>query len=196
MTEIPPEALTIKLESTGEQLSMWRTIDPDGIPELQMVGCLPRKQPGPPMHIHFAEDESTEVIHGEMSVSLDGRKSVIKTTGSAFFPKGSVHRWWNDGEDDLKFRGVAKPAVDLDCYLVGLFDVINAAGSQRPSFFYMAHLMYRHRKTQFAFGIPSWIQRVLFPCVIALGWALGKFRGQSWPGCPERCKGAPFVSNS
>ena len=151
MQQPPDQALTIKLNSTGERLTMWRTLDSQGGQELQMTGCLPGRQQGPPLHVHFSEDESTEVVAGALSVSLDGREFVVDTNDVAFFPKGSVHRWWNDGEEDLVFRGVAAPAVDLDRYLQALFEVINSAQSKNPSVFYMAHLVYRHRKTQLAF---------------------------------------------
>ena len=196
MSSLPHNALTIKLESTGEQLSMWRTLDANGKQELQMVGCLPSQQPGPPMHIHFAEDESTEVLAGTMSVALDGQEFQVGTSESAFFPKGSTHRWWNDADEDLQFRGVASPAVDLDVYLHGLFDVINSAGTGRPSLFYLAHLMRRHRKTQVALEVPAVMQRFGFPLVVLLGTLMGKYRGTDWPGCPSRCSGVTLIADS
>ncbi|MDG2014518.1 MAG: cupin domain-containing protein [Pirellulaceae bacterium] len=195
MKSIPSQALTIRLKSTGEQLSMWRTLDADGNPELQMVGCLPSQQPGPPMHIHFAEDESTEVIAGTMSVALDGQEFEVAKSESAFFPRGSVHRWWNDAHEDLEFRGVATPAVDLDAYLHALFDVINSAGAGKPSLFYLAHLMRRHRKTQVALEVPAAMQHLGFPLVVLAGTLLGKYRGTDWPGCPCRCTGASLIAD-
>jgi len=36
------------------------------------------------------------------------------------------------------------------------------------------------------------IQRILFPVVLLIGRILGKYEGQSWPGCPETCTGAPW----
>ena len=30
------------------------------------------------------------------------------------FPRGSIHRWWNDGNEPLVFEGYVRPAVDLD----------------------------------------------------------------------------------
>ena len=193
MQQPPDQALTIKLNSTGERLTMWRTLDSQGGQELQMTGCLPGRQQGPPLHVHFTEDESTEVVAGALSVSSDGREFVVDTNDVAFFPKGSVHRWWNDGEEDLVFRGVAAPAVDLDRYLQALFEVINSAQSKNPSVFYMAHLVYRHRKTQLALEVPRLIQQILFPIVICAGTLLGKYRGTHWPGCPLRCTGAAFI---
>jgi len=194
MKQPEDQVLTIELVPTGERLAMWRTRNSNGIEELQMTGCLPAHQQGPPLHIHFREDEYTEVVAGTLSASVDGKDLVVESGGSARFPKGSVHRWWNDGDEELVFRGVAAPAVDLDRYLQALFEVINAAGPNQPSVFYMAHLICRHRHTQLALGVPRGLQRVLFPMVVVLGTLLGKYRGTGWPGCPERCTGGPIVS--
>jgi hypothetical protein len=91
-------------------------------------------------------------------------------------------------------RGVVTPAVDLDRYLQALFDVLNAGPPDRPPIFYMAHVLYRHRKTQLALVVPRAVQRILFPIVVLLGTVLGKYRGTAWPGCPSRCAGAPVAS--
>ena len=141
MKQPEDQVLMIELEHTGERLAMWRTRDCNGIEELQMTGRLPAHQQGPPLHIHFREDEHTKVVAGTLSASVDGKDLVVEAGGSACFPKGSVHRWWNDGDEELVFEGVAAPAVDLDRYLQALFEVINAGGSNHPSVFYMAHLI-------------------------------------------------------
>jgi hypothetical protein len=75
-----------------------------------------------------------------------------------------------------------------------MFEVLNAGPPNRPPIFYMAHVLYRHRKTQLALVIPRAVQRVLFPIVVLLGTVLGKYRGTAWPGCPSRCSGAPLAS--
>ena len=111
MKQPADQVLMIELEHTGERLAMWRTRDSNGIEELQMTGRLPAHQQGPPLHIHFREDEHTKVVAGTLSASVDGKDLVVKAGGSAYFPKGSVHRWWNDGDEELVFQGVAAPAV-------------------------------------------------------------------------------------
>jgi hypothetical protein len=89
------------------------------------------------------------------------------------------------------FQGLATPLVDLDRYLQALFEVVNAGPPGKPPVFYMAHVLHRHRRTQLALTMPRIIQRVLLPCIVLLGWTLGKYRGTAWPGCPARCTGMP-----
>ena len=68
--------------------------------------------------------------------------------GTAAFPEGVVHTWWNAGDDPVELSGHAIPAADLDRYLQAVFAVLNASASGRPSLFYIAHIALRHRRTQ------------------------------------------------
>ena len=90
-------------------------------------------------------------------------------------------------------EGTATPVVDLDVYLQATFDVVNSGPANRPPLFYMAHLAWRHRKTQAVLFAPRWLQAVLVPAVVVLGTILGRYRGTAWPGCPDRCAPAPMA---
>jgi len=123
---------------------------------------------------------------------VGNKKIVVRTGESAVFPAGVIHTWWNAGEELLELTGRAIPAVDLDRYLQALFAVVNASASGRPSIFYLAHVLWRHRHTQAVMTPPLAIQRIIFPLLL-VGHILGKYRGTTWPGCPESCTGAPLV---
>lgn len=187
-------SLVLESRHTGERLVLHRARDSRGVEELHLSGTLPARREGPPLHIHALEDEHGQVLAGTLSASLDGKTLTIGAGGSARFPKGSAHRWWNGGDDELVFQGVATPAVDLDRYLHALFEVLNAGDSGRPPIFYLAHVLHRHRKTQTALVVPRLVQAVTFPIILLIGTALGKYRGNAWPGCPERCVGAPSAA--
>lgn len=156
-------ASTLELRHTGERLTLRRIKNDNGVEELRLTGSLPAHRRGPPLLIHFEEDERGEVVSGTLSATVDGIPLVIKAGDSGHFPKGSAHRWWNDGDEELVLKGVVTPAVDLDRYLQALV-------------------------------VPRAVQRILFPIVVLLGTALGKYRGTAWPGCPSRCPGAPLAS--
>ncbi len=194
MKQSNEQSLTLTLRHTGERLALRRIRMGNGVEELRLSGSLPAHGQGPPLHIHFDEDERGEVVSGTLSVLVDGRQLVIKAGGPGHFPKGSAHRWWNDGDGELVFRGVVTPAIDLDRYLQAMFEVLNAGPPNHPPIFYMAHVLYRHRRTQLALVVPRLMQRVLFPLVVLLGTVIGKYRGTAWPGCPSRCAGAPLCS--
>jgi len=176
---------------TGERLALRRIVR-DGQLCLELKGGLPPRQDGPPLHMHFQEDEIGTVIAGTLSAEVDGRVFEIQAGGTAPLPKGSAHRWWNAGDEPLVFEGVTKPLIDLDVYLEAAFDVLNAGPANRPPMFYMAHLAWRHRKTQAVLFAPLWLQKVLVPAIVAIGTILGRYRGTDWPGCPDRRPAAPL----
>jgi mannose-6-phosphate isomerase-like protein (cupin superfamily) len=186
------DSLCIHNRHTGEMLRMRRERDVSGQVILIIEGSLPPRRNGPPPHVHFQEQEEGAVQAGTLGARVGDQTLVVQAGENAAFPAGVVHSWWNAGETLLEFNGRVVPAVDLDQYLQALFAVLNASATGRPSIFYVAHVLWRHRRTQQVVMPPAPIQRILFPVVLLIGRVLGKYRGQSWPGCPETCPGAPL----
>ena len=175
-----PATLRLENRHTGEVLELRRYRE-HGVPLLELRGTLPAHRMGPPLHIHYSEDEEGLVHSGTLSALVGGRRVDAGPGESVQLPRGIPHRWWNEGDAPLAFVGRTRPVVDLDRYLQAVFEVMNASPPDRPRLFYLAHLSLRHRRTQ----------AVLFPLVVALGTLLGRYRGTDWPGCPARCIGAP-----
>jgi hypothetical protein len=173
---------------------MCRVRDADDRIVLTLEGTSPPGTIVPPVHVHFHQREEGVVKSGSLGARVGNEKIVVPAGGTAVFPRGVVHTWWNAGEDLLELSGRAIPAVDLDCFLQAMFAVLNASASGKPSIFYLAHVLWRHRHTQAAMKPPPAIQRIVFPLILLLGRILGKYRGESWPGSPESCTGAPEIS--
>jgi mannose-6-phosphate isomerase-like protein (cupin superfamily) len=185
--------LRLENRHTGEILRMRRVQDAQGQIVLALDGSLPPRASGPPLHVHFHQREEGGVKAGTLGTRVGTQKIVVPAGATAVFPAGVVHTWWNAGEDLLEFSGRAIPAGDLDRYLQALFAVLNASGSPRPSIFYLAHVLWRHRHSQAVMVPPLAVQRIVFPLVLLIGRMLGKYRGSNWPGSPESCPGAPVV---
>ena len=183
-------SLILQNRHTGERLSLRRVTQGDQV-WLELKGSLPPHREGPPMHIHFAEDEEGRINAGTLSAIVNGTRKTFKAGESTTILRGLPHRWWNAGDDNLVFQGYAKPLVDLDRYLQAIFEVMNAGPEGRPSLFYIAHVALRHRRTQAVLLMPQPVQAVLFRVVVVLGTLLGRYRGTDWPGCPGRCQGVP-----
>jgi len=185
--------LQLENRRTREILRMRRVRDAEGQTILAVEGSLPPRASGPPPHIHFHLREEVAVKAGSLGVRVGKEKIVVPAGGTAVFPSGVIHAWWNAGDDLLELGGRAIPAGDLDRYLQALFAVLNASSSGRPSIFYLAHVLWRHRHTQSVTLPPRIIQQIVFPIVLLVGRVLGKYRGDSWPGSPASCTGAPEV---
>jgi quercetin dioxygenase-like cupin family protein len=185
--------LQLENRHSGEILQMRRVRDAEGQTILAIDGSLPPRASGPPPHAHFHLREEVFVKAGSLGARIGKETILVPAGGPAVFPPGSVHTWWNAGDDLLKLSGRAIPAGDLDSYLQALFAVLNASPSGRPSIFYLAHVLWRHRHTQMVTLPPRTIQRIVFPFILLAGRVLGKYRGDSWPGSPASCTGAPEV---
>lgn len=190
MAESGAGRLVLENRHTGERLAMRRVKRGDEV-WLELKGSLPPHREGPPMHVHFVEDEEGYIRSGTLSVLLDGKSITAGPGQSTAIARGLPHRWWNEGDEPLQFEGYAGPLVDLDRYLQAVFDVMNAGAEGRPPLIYMAHVALRHRHTQAVLIMPWPIQGVLFRVVVAVGTLLGRYRGHDWPGSPSRCRGVP-----
>jgi mannose-6-phosphate isomerase-like protein (cupin superfamily) len=191
LAESGGRSINLENRHTGEQLTLRRVKRGDEV-WLELKGSLPPKKEGPPMHVHFAEDEEGRITSGTLSVVIDGRRMTAGPGESTSIARGLAHRWWNEGNEPLEFEGYARPVADLDRYLQAIFEIMNAGPEGRPPLFYLAHAALRHRHTQAVLIMPRPIQTVLFRVLVAVGTVLGRYRGNEWPGCPVRCTGAPI----
>lgn len=182
--------LRLENRHTGEVLELVRRLA-EGVETIHLNGTLGPHGEGPPLHIHYHEDEEGTVTRGTLTAEVGGRRVRIPAGGTVQLPKGIPHRWWNEDDEPLAFHGTARPARDLDRHLQAIFEVVNAGPPGRPPLFYLAHVALRHRKNQEVLALPRPVQAVLFRLVVVAGTLLGKYRGTEWPGCPARCTGAP-----
>ena len=187
------EFLRLENRRTGEILRMRRVHDVQGRIVLILEGTLPPGADGPPLHVHIQEHEEGVVKAGTLGALVGAEKIIVPGGGTVSLPAGIAHRWWNAGDDLLEFNGQAVPAVDLDRFLQALFAVLNASPNGRPSIFYLAHVLWRHRDSHWIAAPPQAVQRIVFPVILFIGRILGKYRGANWPGSPESCPGAPLV---
>ena len=193
MTEHRSATLVLENRHTGERLAL-RRVWRGNATWLELRGSLPPHSEGPPLHIHFVEDEEGHVTSGTLSAFLGGKRITVGPGEVAVLPRGVAHRWWNEGDEPLAFLGFSGPLVDLDRYLQAVFEIMNAGPAGRPPLFYLAHLTLRHRHTQAVLLMPPLVQALLFRVVVAIGTVLGRYGGTDWPGCPSRCIGAPPVA--
>jgi hypothetical protein len=185
--------LKIENRHSGEILHLRRVRDAEGQTVLTIDGSLPPKSHGPPLPVHFLQREEGLVKSGTLGFRIGNEKQLVSAGWSGVFPASAVHTWWNAGDDLLELSGRAIPAGDLDRYLQATFAVLSASPSGRPSIFYLAHVLWRHRDTQAIAFPPRPIQWIIFPIIVFVGRILGKYRGDNWPGSPTSCTGAPQV---
>ena len=186
--------LQIDNRHTGEWLRL-RRVREHGVEVLELEGGVPPGGEGPPEHIHFGQVEEGFVVSGALTASVDGKRVTLRAGESTVLPADVPHRWWNEGDEPLVFKGRAIPAGDLDRFLQAIFAIVNAGPPNRPSLFHLAHLLHRYRHGYQMMMMPRWVQRLAFPLIISVGHVVGAYPKTGWPGSPESCTGAPDVTS-
>ena len=187
--------LQIDNRHTGEWLRL-RRVREQGVEILELEGGVPPHGEGPPEHIHVGQVEEGYVVSGELTATVDGRRVTVIAGNAAVFPADVPHRWWNEADEPLVFKGRAIPAGNLDEFLHSIFAIVNASPKGRPSLFHLAHLLHRNRRANQVLMLPMWLQRIVFPVVIAIGHVVGAYPRSGWPGSPDSATTAPLVTES
>lgn len=132
---------------------------------------------GPTMHVHWLQDESFTVLSGQIGYQVMGQEPCFGGPGTTIlFKRGTPHRFWNAGEDELRLSGWIDPADNMVFFLSTLYDAMNRGKDHRPELFDGAFLMRRYRREYDVPEIPVFVKKVVMPTVYAIGKVLGKYR--------------------
>lgn len=114
---------------------MTETLDLSGHQRVRVVDSTPAMlalestwAPGgdpPRAHFHPSQDETFEVLEGELTVDLDGVRRVLGAGDRIEVPRRTVHRMWNAGEAPTRATWQVTPALRT----VEMFRVIDAGPS-------------------------------------------------------------------
>lgn len=129
----------------GEKITFLRIVTNDkGGQILELENELTPKA-GPPMHVHYKQDECLTITQGRMGYQvLGGEKKFAGPGETVLFKAGVPHKFWNDGADILKCTGWATPPNTIVYFLTEVYRSSNENGG-RPGAFDAAYLLNRYR---------------------------------------------------
>jgi len=149
-------------DESGDYLELENTVQPNA---------------GPPMHVHFKQDESLTVVEGKLGVQVQGKDIEYYSAGETrTFRAGEAHRFWNAGTDVLRCKGWIKPAHNVEYFLSEIYKSTKANGGKRPSDFDAAYLMTKYKSEFDMNEIPSFVKKVIFPATLFFGRLAGKHK--------------------
>jgi mannose-6-phosphate isomerase-like protein (cupin superfamily) len=129
---------------------------------------------GPPKHFHPRQDESWNVLEGELSVFVDDGWRTLGEGQSLSIPPDTVHTLRNRSGGLVRFRDVHEPALDFQDYIEALHRQAAAGkitGRMTPSTLINGAMVLRqHRTTQLS---ASRAQRAAETVLSVIGRALG-----------------------
>lgn len=133
-------------------------------------------------HIHANQDERFEIISGKLGAMLDGVTHELNRGDTIVLPAGIKHRWWNRGDDEVRFRVEVTPARNLETILEVLAALAQEGALTKKGMpknpFHLANI--GKVSGTFMPGIPIWMQRF----GLTMGSLTGRLLGYS-PAFPE-----------
>jgi Cupin domain len=130
---------------------------------------------GPPMHVHYLQDEGMTVIAGRMGYQIAGEQPRFADVGeSVLFKRGVAHRFWAEGDQPLHGSGYIEPAEQVVDLLSAIYRSMRANGG-RPGAFDAAYLLHRYRSEFALLDIPPFVTRFVFPLLRVAGGLTGRF---------------------
>jgi mannose-6-phosphate isomerase-like protein (cupin superfamily) len=159
----------------GEQLTFTGvTHAPDG--DRAEADGLAQPGAGPPMHVHYLQEEAARVVTGRMGYQVLGQEARFAGPGElVVWPAGTPHKWWNAGDTELRMTGWCKPPGNVEFFLGALFASVRENGGHRPALFDAAFLLTRYRHEYAMLDLPAFVRRVMIPVLYVVGRAAGKY---------------------
>jgi quercetin dioxygenase-like cupin family protein len=160
----------------GEKLTYVRFVEDGQGGYLEVENEVGPKS-GPPMHVHWKQDEALTVKEGRIGTQIMGEEPKFYGPGDTIiFKRGQYHRFWNDGETTLKCTGWVKPALNFEYFLTNIYESTARNGGHKPDDYDAAFLLTRY-KTEFDMAvIPKFVKKVIFPVTLFFGKLKGKHK--------------------
>ena len=100
-----------------------------------------------PAHSHDHYEETIYGIEGVLTWTVDGKQIDVGPGQALCIPRGAIHRFDNNGSQDVKALCVITPAAIGPQYFRESAEVINAAAGGPPDKAKMIEIMRRHGLT-------------------------------------------------
>ncbi|MGH7995777.1 MAG: cupin domain-containing protein [Opitutaceae bacterium] len=100
-----------------------------------------------PAHSHEHYEETIYGLEGVLTWTVDGKQIDLGPGQGLCIPRGAVHRFDNNGSQDVKALCLVTPAEQGPQYFREMAEVVNAAAGGPPNKAKMAEIMRRHRLT-------------------------------------------------
>jgi quercetin dioxygenase-like cupin family protein len=109
---------------TGERVVVRVGTDDSGGELLVADGYL---RPGSAVageHVHPAIEERFTVVRGRVGFRIDGRESIAEPGQRLHVPAGTVHDWWNAGDEEAHVVVEISPAARFEVMALNLFGLV------------------------------------------------------------------------
>jgi quercetin dioxygenase-like cupin family protein len=167
---------TIENPVTGERL-IFRKTSADTRGELVVVECIVRSGGAVAgAHVHPFQEERFEVLRGSVGFRLGRTKSIVGPGARVTVPAGTVHKFWNAGEDEAHFVCEVRPALAFEQLIETMYGLASDGrtnGRGLPNPLQLAVIARHHFDDVRLPLVPHWLQRAALSLGAPLGHGLG-----------------------
>ena len=127
-------------------------------------------------HVHPSQSERFAVAEGTLGLMVDGKELTLEAGDVAVVEAGTPHKFWNKGDQPVRFVCEVRPALQFESLLETMFALAADGKTNRkgmPNPLRLAVIAKKHFDTvQLPFP-PAWMQAA----GLALGAPLGRLLG-------------------
>ena len=127
-------------------------------------------------HLHPYQTETFEVLEGEVSFKVGGKKIVAKAGETIVAEPGTAHTFWNSGASDARFRCEVRPALQFERLIETMFSLAQEGKTNKkgmPNPFRLAVIANAHFDDVRLPLVPQWLQKLGLAMGAPVGRAMG-----------------------
>jgi quercetin dioxygenase-like cupin family protein len=127
-------------------------------------------------HVHPFQSERFAVAEGKLGLKVAGKKRTLGPGEIALVEPGKAHRFWNAGEDEVRFVCEIRPALEFESLLETMFGLAADGRTNRkgmPNPLRLAVIAQAHFATVRLPFPPAWLQKAGLALAAPVGLLLG-----------------------
>src|SRR5205823_5189841 len=127
-------------------------------------------------HVHPSQTERFNVIDGRLGMKVGRKKLLLERGDVAEVEPGTPHKFWNMGEEEVRFVCEVRPALQFESLLETMFALAEDGKTNRkgmPNPLRLAVIARAHFETVQLPHPPAWLQKAGLALAAPLGRALG-----------------------
>ncbi|MBK6364741.1 MAG: cupin domain-containing protein [Saprospiraceae bacterium] len=172
---MPTKGQTIINPTNGDSVEFLETAKDTNGERVTIKAIVNSKGQDVPNHIHVLQDETFEVISGQLTILFAGKTHKLSAGEKITLPKNIPHNHYNNDDNSVTYILSVTPALDFD-YLVENLVGLEADGKSKNGNFGLVQelvsLKYFESKTYLA-DMPVGVQKVLMNIIAPIGRLFG-----------------------
>ena len=163
----------IELKATGETITFTKSAQDTNGEFVESIVTLHGSGEGPPLHRHVLQTEYFEAIEGRLGLESGGEKLILEPGESFTVPANTLHKCYAVDNDDIRFKAIFTPALNIEYFLTEMFESCNRRNSKDPSPFDACYILQQVKGEYYLGDVPNFVQKIIFPIIAKAGKLFG-----------------------